>query len=79
MQVDFVKGVPRVVRLHPGAAALNALYLGDEILEINGEHASSGAQFTCFTGTKVQILTRKALQPPLVLNLLALLIQKYKY
>ncbi len=26
-------------------------------------HACSGAQFTCFTGTKVQILTPERLQP----------------
>ena len=28
-----------------------------------GSHACSGAQFTCFTGTKVQILTPERLQP----------------
>jgi hypothetical protein len=39
--------------------------------------------FTCFTGTKVQILTLlEGVQPrvaSLVLTLLALLVQKYKY
>jgi hypothetical protein len=54
-----------------------------------------GTQFSGFTGTKVQILTQKASGPGpvrsgnkmltgeakamLVLNLLALLVQKYKY
>jgi hypothetical protein len=54
-----------------------------------------GTQFTCFTSTKVQILTPEALpvrtipahvlecrsgtQAPQVLSLLALLVQKYKY
>jgi hypothetical protein len=27
-----------------------------------GQHAAAGAQFTCFTGTKGQILMQKALQ-----------------
>ena len=42
-----------------------------------------GTQFTCFTSTKVQILTQNALEGGEVLNLhallLALLVQKYKY
>ena len=33
------------------------------------DHLGGGTRFTCFTGTKVQVLT----------NLLALLVQKYKY
>jgi hypothetical protein len=36
-------------------------------------------QFTCFTSTKVQILTQKATRRRQVLNVLALLVQKYKY
>ncbi len=42
----------------------------------------SGAQFTCFTGTKVQILTLDAARLMFecqVRSLLALLVQKYKY
>jgi hypothetical protein len=47
-----------------------------------------GTQFTCFTGTKVQILTQKALVDHLwaaspaelvLLSLLALLVQQYKF
>jgi hypothetical protein len=38
-----------------------------------------GTRFTCFTSTKVQILTQKALEGGEVLDLLALLVQKYKY
>ena len=41
-----------------------------------------GTQFTCFTSTQVQILTRSRVSPaapPQVLNLLALLVHKYKY
>jgi hypothetical protein len=56
---------------------------------------AAGTQFACFTGTKAQILTPEALQTlpttcasaisskaltvASVLNLLALLVQKYKY
>jgi hypothetical protein len=49
----------------------------------------AGAHFTCFTGTKVQILTRQLLYwykskntdaaVTQALNLPALLVQKYKY
>jgi hypothetical protein len=40
----------------------------------------AGTQFTCFTNTKVQILTwGAACQVAKVLSLLALLVQKYKY
>jgi hypothetical protein len=41
----------------------------------------AGAQFTCFTGTKVQILTLKVARSAVsqVLSLLALLAQKCKY
>jgi hypothetical protein len=52
-------------------------------VEIDTGGKSAGNQFTCFTRTKVQILLRletdtvgNAAQ---VLNLLALLAQKYKY
>jgi hypothetical protein len=38
--------------------------------------AGGGTQFTCFTGTKVQLLTLTAGQ---ALSLLALLVLKYKY
>ncbi len=38
---------------------------------------AAGAQFTCFTGTRVHILTRLAAMQ--VLSLLALLVQKYTY
>jgi hypothetical protein len=45
---------------------------------------SGGTEFTCFTGTKVQILTRigaRSGTPNLqqVFSLLALLVQMYKY
>ena len=44
----------------------------------------AGAQFTGFTGTKVQIMTSDtsasaAATPAQVLSLLAFLVQKYKY
>ncbi len=52
-------------------------------------YVSTGTQFTCFTGKKVQILTQKALLQyalrldasvrSCILSLLALLLQKYKY
>jgi hypothetical protein len=46
------------------------------ILKIRQRAAqNAGTQCTCFTGTKVQILTRRMQ----VLNVFALLIQKYKY
>jgi hypothetical protein len=46
--------------------------------------SSNGSQFTCVTGTKVQILTLlrcvgEHVLRPTVLSLLALLVQKYKY
>jgi hypothetical protein len=54
-----------------------------------GGSIARGTQFTGFTGTKVRILTQKALQEQRVLQeaqaalqvliLLALLVQKYKY
>ncbi len=47
------------------------------------------AQFTCFTSTTVQIRTQKLedqvlfgilmLKPQIILNIVALLVQKYKY
>jgi hypothetical protein len=41
--------------------------------------AGGGTQFTCFTGTKVQLLTlRERAGQEEVLSLLALLVQKYK-
>jgi len=50
------------------------------------DSCNPGAQFTCFTGTEVQILTtclgivHASLIPVIqVLSLLALLVQKYKY
>ncbi len=49
-----------------------------------GVEEDAGTQFTCFTSTKVQILTQQwggglALRRMQVLNLLALPVQKYKY
>ena len=53
------------------------------------EEACAGTQFSCFTSTKVQILTQslhatslcwiELKRRALVLSLLALLVQKYKY
>jgi hypothetical protein len=48
-----------------------------------GAHLLKGTQFTCFSGTKVRILTQKTYRPKRaaaaqVLSLLALLVQKYK-
>ena len=40
---------------------------------------AAGTQFTCFTSTKVQIRTLWRAAGGLVLNLLALLVQTYKY
>jgi hypothetical protein len=55
--------------------------------ELKYSALSAGTQFTCFTGTKVQILTQKlgavgrayCGRAAGVLDLLALLVQKYKY
>ncbi len=47
-----------------------------------GSDSQEGTQFTCFTGTKVQILTpgqKPGATLKKVLSLLALLVQKYKY
>jgi hypothetical protein len=60
------------------------------MLHYNGTFVSdglkTGTEFTCFTSTKVQILTQRALLQAatcaacaLLPNLLALLVQKYKY
>ena len=55
--------------------------LSHELLEV----ATAGAHFTCFTGTKVQTLTQSVVARVcsrslrLVLTLLALLVQRYKY
>ena len=45
-------------------------------LDVRSNEIGPGAHLTCFTGTKVQILTPEEAQ---VLSLLALLVQKYKY
>ncbi len=60
------------------------LQAGDEILVLAEDDDSytcnDGTHFTCFTGTKVHILTLRSEQaPPRVLILLALLVQKYTY
>jgi hypothetical protein len=66
--------------------ALRKLAAGRELARLA---TAAGTQFTCFTGTKVQILSIAANWPPgesshawpplLVLSLLALLVQKCKY
>ena len=51
-------------------------------LPFTPDAADFGTEFTCFTGTKVQILTleiRWTRQRRQVGTLLALLVQKYKY
>jgi hypothetical protein len=72
--------------MSPGGAGSDVVrcrLLSSEERARGGARAASGAQFTCFTGTKVQILTRSGrvveLVPLQVLSLLALLVLKYKY
>jgi hypothetical protein len=47
--------------------------VGDVLSDVTTTNTAKGAQFTCLTSTKVQIMTQK------VLNTLALLVQKGKY
>ena len=57
--------------------AASLLCAGANLRGLACRRAARGARFTCFTSTTVQILTPEALLE--VLNLLALLVPKYKY
>ena len=55
--------------------------VGTDADPMRGVSAATGAgtQFTCFTGTKVHILTQQQQPQEQVLNSLAFLLQKYTY
>ncbi len=55
---------------------------GSNFFNISAKNLDPGTHFTCLTGTKVQILTQKALRRPARLRAHAntpTIVQKYKY